>query len=61
MSKTYVRTLEVAVKILGGTDELASRLGVTSRQVGDWVRGDGEPPHDVFLKVVDVLLDDNGY
>lgn len=56
MPTVQVRAVRRAAEICG-EEKLASRLGVSARQVRLWIRGLAVPPPDVFLKVVDVLLD----
>jgi hypothetical protein len=36
-------------------------LRVNGGDLQAWVSGDEDPPHDVFLRVVDILLEHNGY
>jgi hypothetical protein len=52
----YARTLHRACELLGGIHQLAVRLGVTDRQVETWLAGEHEPPMDVFLQAVDVVV-----
>ena len=61
MPTTFVRTLNVAAKILGGVDNLQQHLGVGRIELHSWLHGHSTPPSDVFLRAVDVLLDENGY
>ena len=48
-----------ACALLGDEVELAKHLCVPVSQVVDWVLGDVTVPADYFLKIVDVVLDDN--
>jgi len=53
----HERTLLRAAGILGGVDALAERLQVHPALLGMWMRGTMALPADVFLKVVDILLE----
>ena len=61
MSTTFTRTLAVAAKILGSQEALHRHLSVTRAELGSWMKGRSDPPAEVFLRVVDVVLDDNGF
>ena len=52
-----VRALERALDMLGGLDALARHLEVPARRLGLCLRGTASTPSDVFLRVVDLLLD----
>jgi len=53
----YTRTLVRAAEILGGEVELAFRLQVTPSHLHLWMRGLSEPPRDVFLRAVDLVVE----
>lgn len=53
---TYARTMHSACLVLGGVAQLAEHLGVAAAVVRDWVEGEVEPPHDMFVAAVEVLL-----
>ena len=53
----HERTLLRAAGILGGMDALAERLQVHPALLAMWLRGTGALPQDVFLKVVDIVLE----
>ena len=55
----YARTLHRACVLLGGIHQLALHLGASDRQVEEWLAGDEDPPMDVFLVAVDVVLADS--
>ena len=57
MSDVYVRTLQRAVEIAGGQQQLAARLHVTPGQVTVWLTRAEEPPTDIFLAAVDIILE----
>jgi hypothetical protein len=55
----YARTLHKAAERLGGERALARYLKVPMPDLFAWMRpGSVPPPHSVFLKAVDVVLDD---
>ena len=52
------RALHKAVETLGGLSPLAQYLDVPSGVVREWMFDVGSPPNGVFLRVVDLLLDE---
>jgi predicted transcriptional regulator len=50
----YARAMRRAADIVG-VSALATRLGVSQRQLELWMRGLAEPPAEIFLKVADIL------
>jgi hypothetical protein len=52
-----VRTLRKAEKILGGRSELRKYLNVSAICLAAWMAGLDTAPTDVFLKAVDVVMD----
>ena len=54
----YVRTLGRAAALSGGTLELARRLQVTPEQLDAWIAGSEIAPDAVFLRAVDLLMED---
>jgi len=56
----YSRALLRAVELLGGRDKLAKVLRVPEDEIERWIGGDAKPPREVFLRVVDVILDETG-
>ena len=60
LSKTrvsvYARTLHRACEVLGGNDALARHLGVPPSALTRWIGGVEEPPLQMFLAAVDVVL-----
>ena len=52
----YARTLHRACEVLGGSDALARHLGVAPSTLTRWIGGVEEPPLEVFLAAVDVVL-----
>jgi hypothetical protein len=57
MSGVHARAVRKAVEFAGGAQQLAGRLGVAVADVRGWLAGGAQPPQDVFLRIVDVLLE----
>jgi hypothetical protein len=51
------RALHRAVAIAGGLLPLAGYLKVPDQVIREWMFDVGAPPHGVFLRVIDLLLD----
>jgi hypothetical protein len=52
------RALRKAAELLGTRNNLAERLGITVEDVEKWISGTRRPPREVFLRVVDIILDE---
>ncbi len=48
-----------AAGILGGPEALGDYLGVPSVRLALWLRGETDPPADVFLRCVDLVVEHN--
>jgi hypothetical protein len=57
-SATSIRVLRVAARIAGGSRRLRDRLGVRSAAMAAWLAGTEEPPAEVFLRALELVLDD---
>jgi hypothetical protein len=55
---TYRAALVRAAELLGGTRPLCDRLQVPMPDLTRWLAGDGKPAIGVFLKVIDVLIEE---
>ena len=53
---TYLDTLTYALAIAGSTRELAEHLGVSVRQVDDWLKGVEPIPDRIFHGALDVVI-----
>jgi hypothetical protein len=53
---THARTLHRACAILGGVPGLAEHLGVAQADILRWLQGNEEPPFEIFLVAVEVIL-----
>lgn len=59
-SIVYFRTLQKAADLLGGRKKLARHLRVPIAELESWMSGSQVPPIGVFLKAVDLVLDETG-
>jgi hypothetical protein len=57
-TSVYSRTLQKAVETAGSQKKLARLLRVPLVDLEKWIAGKDEPPMAVFLKAVDLVLDD---
>jgi hypothetical protein len=55
----YSGVLLRAAEILGGPEALVDYLGVPPARLAAWLRGEGDPPADVFLRSVDIVVEHN--
>lgn len=56
---TYRAALVRAAELLGGARPLSARLQVPMPELTRWLAGDGKPSIGIFLKVIDVLLEES--
>lgn len=59
-ANVYSRALLRAVELVGGRDKLARVLRVPVSEIDKWIAGEAKPPREVFLRVVDLILDETG-
>jgi len=52
------RTLQRAAEILGGRDKLSRQLRVPAKELDRWIADETEPPRGVFLRAVDIVLEE---
>ena len=57
-TSVYSRTLQKAAEVAGGQKKLARLLRVPLAELEKWIGDKDEPPMAVFLKAVDLVLDD---
>ena len=55
----YSRAVRKAAEMAGGREELARTLQVPLADVEKWILGEKKPPREVFLRVVDLLIEDS--
>ena len=54
----YAACIERAAALLGGYEALAARLNIPARTLERWARGEGLGARWVFLKAIDILLEE---
>ena len=57
-ASVQMRALHKAVEIAGGRRALAGRLGVKAADLEKWMSGKAELPREVFLQVVELIIDE---
>ena len=57
-ASVYSRAIQKAADLLGGRDRLAKVLLVPAAQIDAWIADKAKPPREVFLRVVDIVLDE---
>jgi hypothetical protein len=55
---TYRAALVRAAEILGGARALCDRVHVPMPELTRWLAGDGKPTIGIFLKVIDILIEE---
>jgi hypothetical protein len=58
-ASVYSRALRKAAELLGGRGQLAKVLQVPVAEIDKWIADQGKPPRDIFLRVVDLILDES--
>ena len=53
-----IRALRRAAQHLGSAEALRAHLQVSMSQLNSWLEGETRPPDAVFLRVVDLLADE---
>lgn len=53
-----IRALQKAAELAGGRKRLAERLGVKAAEIEKWLAGTEAMPRDLFLRVVDLIIDE---
>ena len=59
-SSVYSRTLQKAAELIGGRKKLAHVLRVPMKDLEAWIADEAKPPLNVFLRVVDLIIDETG-
>ena len=53
----YQRLITSAAARVGGTDELAQRLGIATTQMNEWLAGRGAPEMPLVMQMMEIVLD----
>jgi hypothetical protein len=56
LATVYSRTLQRASEVLGGPQALADYLHVDVAELRRWIDARSQPPLDVFLRAVDIVV-----
>jgi hypothetical protein len=59
-ASVYSRTLQKATELAGGQKKLARLLRVPQADLELWIADKDEPPMAIFLRAVDLVLDETG-
>jgi hypothetical protein len=59
-ASVYSRALRKAAELLGGREKLAKVLHVPAAEIDKWIADQGKPPREIFLRIVDLILDESG-
>lgn len=59
-ASVYSRAVQKAADLLGGRQRLAKVLSVPIDEIDSWIANKTRPPREVFLRVVDIVLDESG-
>jgi hypothetical protein len=57
-ASVFSRALLRAAELIGGRDKLAKVLRVPKADLDHWIAGEAKPPRELFLRVVDLILDE---
>ena len=58
-ASVYSRAVQKAAELLGGRERLAKVLLVPLAEIDKWIADKARPPREVFLRVVDIVLDES--
>jgi len=59
-TSVYSRAVRKAAELAGGREKLSRMLQVPLAEIEKWIADKGKPPREIFLRVVDVIIDDSG-
>lgn len=57
-TNVHARAMRRAAQVMGSVEALRAHLEVSMRQLCAWMAGEARPPDAVFLRVVDLLSDE---
>ena len=56
-ASVYSRAVSKAAELAGGRDKLSRTLQMPLAEIEKWIAGEAKPPREIFLRIVDLLLD----
>ena len=59
-ASVYSRAVQKAADLLGGRERLAKALQAPIAEIESWIADRTRPSREVFLRVVDIMLDESG-
>jgi len=59
-ASVYSRALQKAADLHGGRNQLSKLLQVPAADIDRWIADQGKPPREIFLRIVDLILDETG-
>lgn len=59
-ASVFSRATQKASDLLGGHERLAKVLLVPVSEIDSWIADKARPPRELFLRVVDIVLDEGG-
>jgi hypothetical protein len=60
VASVYSRALLRAAELAGGRDRLSKILQVPRTDIDKWIADEAKPPREIFLRIVDLILDETG-
>lgn len=60
VASVYARAVQKAADLVGGRAKLARLLHVPAAEIDKWIADQAKPTREVFLRVVDLILDESG-
>jgi hypothetical protein len=60
VASVYSRALRKAAELLGGREKLSKVLHIPTADIDKWIADKGKPPREIFLRIVDLILDETG-
>ncbi len=59
-ASVYSRAMQKAAELVGGRKALSKTLQVSEADLDKWIADEAKPPRDVFLRAVDLILEETG-
>jgi hypothetical protein len=59
-ASVYSRALQKAAELVGGRERLGKLFQVPKAELDKWIADEAKPPRDIFLRVVDMILEETG-